>query len=262
MFGISSQFSAAEVAVWEKVTAAYQARFWENVLNPPIQDFAAEVTITTLDLPTPVNRRGLRQLQGEAFVTVYFTQTMTYRLSESDPSGAIDSIVISTFSFEAQSVRDDYVDMLQQSGQGILADIVGASIVTTDSSLSPTAAPIAPTTAPAAKEDDEFPLSMWAIIGIAVGGGFCLLSMFFFFCCRTGKEEHTGANDPPPTVNIKGHSDEVSTLAPPPLSGRAPVGGYGDQRCVFFLVPYQFGVLMPTSTCSRECQSVRIASLF
>ena len=249
-FGISKQLSNAEVDAWEQVTGDFQADFWSKVTNTPFSEYEAVVSITKLVLPSSARNTGtrgrglLRQLQqdggSEDFLTIYFQQTMKYRLIEPDPDGAIDPQDISLIPFEDPDVRNIYVSMLQDSNEGILVDITSASVATADSTLPPTAATLPPTAAPGqtttsptsvkSAEGDDPPLALPAIIGIAVGGAFCFLGMLFFFCCRSSDNEYTGANnDMPPTVNIKGLSDDVSTLAPPPLSGRAPAG-YGDQR--------------------------------
>ena len=237
-FGISEQLSSAEVDAWEQVTAGFQADFWSKVNDAPIDDFEAIVLITKLVVPSPAGnpgnrnrglRRHLEDADSDSFLTIYFQQTMTYRLKNASLSPNPKRISLIPFN----NAQNAYIAMLQDSNEGILADITSASNATADSTSSPTAAPVEATSSPTSvksEEGDDFPLTLGAIIGISVGGAFCLLGLLFFFCCRSSENEYTGANNEmPPTVNIKGLSDDVSTLAPPPLSGRAP-NGYGDQR--------------------------------
>lgn len=234
LYGISEVLSEKEVAAWQDITAKYQEEFYLNAFNSPVQDFDASVTITTITLPKPSrNRRGLRNLQEqEDSITVLYKQSMTYRLAEDSPDNAQDPVFIATVPFEPGNGSELYVAMLQQSGTGILTDITSTSPVTADATLSPTIAPASPSNPPTPMpEEDEFPLKLPAIIGIGVGGGFVCLGLIFYMCCRSPDNEYMGANAPPPNVKIKPGSDEVSTLAPPPLSGRG-ANGYGDQRYV------------------------------
>jgi hypothetical protein len=228
LYGISEVLSGDEVASWQETTAKYQEEFYLNAVNSPVQDFGASITITTITLPDPSrNRRGLRNLQQqEDFITVLYQQSMTYRMADDTPQNAEDPVFIATVPFDPENGREAYVGMLQMSGTGILVDITSTSTVTADATLSPTVAPAAPTPI---REDDELPLSLAAIIGIGVGGGFFCLGVTFYLCSRSPDNEGMGANAAPPIVKIKPGSDGVSTLPPPPLSGRG-ANGDGDQR--------------------------------
>lgn len=269
LFGINGALNEDEVASWEAVTIAYQTLFYENAINSPIQDFDATLAITSIIVPG--RRRGLRKLQGqggeEDFITILYTQTVQYRLIDGEAADLVDPITVSTAPFSVQEGRDAYLELLQQSGQGVLADITSTSGVTTDSTLAPTSSPVEPTEAPtdAAEDDDEGPLSTGAIIGIAVGGGVLVLGLLFYLCCRGGDNEYTGANDPPPSVNVKDFGDEISTLAPPPLSGGlgAPgsIAGYGDQRYVMASISRHFGLKICWLTLLCICNFHSVATV-
>lgn len=233
LFGISDLPVGAPSDTFQDITAAYQQQFYASVLNSPISDFSAEVTIQKIVVPNI--RRHLRDLQADESVTVIYSQTMQYRVTGAPGSTNVGPIQVATVPFDSEAGRNAYVEMLQNSGQVGLADVTSVSPVQTETTPEPTLAPAMP---PSAGGDGsgEKGLSTGAIVGIAVGGGVALIGLLYFFFFRSGDNDYEGANDPPPSVNVQRETDEVSTLAPPPLGpGGAPmshgsIGGYGDQR--------------------------------
>ncbi len=159
---------------------------------------------------------------------------MQYRVISDDD---VDAARVAAFPFAQDAGRNAYVDLLKETGEGVLADITSSSEVATDSTPRPTSAPAtAPSPAPAPIEDDGGiqDLTTGAIIGIAVGGGVCLIGILLFCFFSSGDEEYEGDNEPPPSVSVKRGADEVSTLAPPQFGGppasHESLAGYGDQR--------------------------------
>ena len=236
LFGITD-FPTEVFEAWQSTTADYQKQYYANVRNSPVADFETLITIQSLTLPG--NRRNLRMLQQQPqddFVTVLYSQTMQYRFV----GEAVDPKVVATLPFKNDTARGFYVNLLQQTGKGVLADITSASQVTTDATASPTMAPASPPTpvpVPSPSEADKSgiaALSTGAIIGIAVGGGVCLIGLLLFFFFSSGDGDYEGANEPPPSVNVKREGDEISTLAPPQFGGppvsHESIAGYGDQR--------------------------------
>lgn len=233
LFGIT-EFPTQVYETWRNTTAVYQKQYYATIADSPVSDFQTTITINSLILPARM--RNLRMLQEEDFVTVLYSQTMDYRFV----GDKVDPELIATLPFMSPTGRESYVRMLQQTGQGVLTDITSASQVTVDASATPTIAPANPPTAvpvPSPVEEEEksgiASLSIGAIIGIAVGGGVCLIGLLLFFFFSTGDNDYEGANEPPPSVNVKREGDEISTLAPPQFGGppvsHESIAGYGDQ---------------------------------
>lgn len=235
-YGIT-EFPEDVFQAWETTTADYQKQYYASVQNSPITEFETSVTIQSLTLPA--RYRHLRGLQDD-YVTVLYSQTMQYiTIGEEIPPARV-----ATVPFEGDVGRNAYVNLLQETGEGVLVDITTSSVVLTDATPRPTSAPVSvPSPVPAPIEEDESgiqSLDTGAIIGIAVGGGVCLIGLLLFFFFSSGDNDYEGTSEPPPSVSVKRGADEVSTLAPPQFGG-APashesLAGYGDHRLVALLI--------------------------
>lgn len=234
LFGIST-FPETDWPAWQNATANFQKQYYASVMNSPIVGLETEVQITRVVLPQP-NSRGLRQLQGQDVVSVIYSQTMQYRSVDQNFSPS----QVALLPFETEVGRNAYVELLKGTGQGVLVDVTSSSSVVTDATPQPSAAPLGPTALPTQNPASSKPaedgdgLGTGAIVGIAVGGGVALIAILLFFFFRSGDNDYEGANDPPPSVNVKRDRDEVSTLAAPPMGGpptsHESLADYGEQR--------------------------------
>jgi len=190
-------------------------------------DTNLQTSVTVEQVVTNPTRRGLRSLQEDS-VTVFYTQTIS-------TDGTVDALGLVQEPFATEAGQDAFTTILQDSSQGVLADVQGVSAVEAPTEA-PTVSPDVVTQRPtaASDDDDDDGLSLGAIIGIAVGGSVVLLGLLYLLCCRNSDSQ--SVKDPPPSVNVRPGGDEVSTLAPPHVSNNGGpsaeslAGGYGDQR--------------------------------
>jgi len=212
----ATPLSASSIVVWQRATTKHVVDFYST--GTDVTNVTTIIDQTAQNPPSRRLKEG-RRLQSNT-LTLTFDQLITYRTTVA----SVTAEQVIQAPFISQSSQAAYLVNLRNTGDPAFANLQSVSAITFPNS-------------------GGGGLSTSAIIGIAVGGaaGLLLLLVGGYYCFRNkdrgAKQGYSnGVSDDAPIGTVKGRmndeSDDISTLADPTtdkLSGRAGIGGYGDQ---------------------------------
>jgi len=225
LIGIDS-FSDKSKREWTEETESFCTSHYENDFKGGT--FQTSIAVTKFLVPSNSRRsmRGFERSLQTGDVIITYNQVVSYA-NTGDADITEDYFAKSPFDTPDQ--RSNYVEALQNSNDLLLEAVTDSSPVSLVDEIVPTRAPVNVEPKPNVSPNENFPLPLAAIIGIACGGG-ALLIIAVLFCiyCRAKKSKENSRRDSnPPPANVSIKADEVSTLAGPSIPGNSPL--YGDR---------------------------------